>query len=73
MKDAAPDPKLLSLAKPALDIGLFTNQVDEIASFWQDAIGVAFDHILPISKTVRQHRHTFGHGVLKINQSKELI
>lgn len=72
-KEAASELKHLSLAKPALDIGLFTNQADQLASFWQEAIGAEFDHILPISKTVRQHRHTFGHGVLKINQSKQRL
>lgn len=61
----------LKLAKDALDIGLFTEQSDEVIKFWVDKAGVEEDHVLPISKTVKQHRFAFGDGVLKINQSKE--
>jgi hypothetical protein len=45
------------LAKDALDVGLFTNQLKAQLSFWQHQVGLAFDHLLPVGGGVRQHRH----------------
>ncbi len=58
----------MQLAKPALDIGLFTNDFAAISEFWATHTGVAFDHLQPVSPGVNQHRFTLGDGVLKINE-----
>ncbi len=59
------------LAKDCLDIGLFTNNLDEMLSFWQNEIGLTFDHMLPLGGGVRQYRHDFGGAVLKINHARD--
>jgi lactoylglutathione lyase len=57
----------MNLAKPRVDIGLNTNQLEEMLAFWQGEMGVPFDHVLPIRKGQKQHRHDLLGSVLKIN------
>src|SRR5664279_4934742 len=57
----------MHLAKPRVDIGLNTNRLDEMLAFWQGEVGVPFDHVLPIRKGQKQHRHDLLGSVLKIN------
>ncbi len=61
----------MELAKPALDVGLYTNQLDPMLAFWQDQAKVPFSEMLPVGKGVRQHRHAIGDSVLKINHQRE--
>ncbi|HEY2660197.1 MAG TPA: VOC family protein [Caulobacteraceae bacterium] len=57
----------MQLAKPRIDIGLSTNNLQPMLAFWQDRIGVPFDHKLPIRKGHDQYRHDLMGSVLKIN------
>ncbi len=58
------------LAKDALDVGLYTNQLAPMLAFWQGEAGLAFDHMIPIGGGVRQHRHDHSGGVFKLNHSR---
>jgi lactoylglutathione lyase len=60
----------LKLAKPALDVGLYTNQLDPSLAFWQDQVGLVYGGMLPLGGGVRQHRHALGDSVLKVNHSR---
>lgn len=57
----------MNLAKPRVDIGLNTNNLDAMLAFWQKEVGLAFDHLLPIRKGMKQHRHDALGSVVKIN------
>lgn len=59
------------LAKDALDIGLFTNQLEPMLAFWQEEVGLPFDHMLPVAGGVRQYRHDFQGAVLKLNDARD--
>ena len=61
----------MQLAKPRVDIGLSTNHLEPMLSFWQGAAGVPFDHLLPIRPGHDQHRHDANGSVLKINWHAE--
>ena len=37
-------------------------------AFWQDEIGLPFDHTQPIRRGQNQHRHDLCGAILKINQ-----
>ena len=63
----------MNLAKPRVDIGLNTNRLDEMLAFWQGEMGVPFDHVLPIRRGVKQHRHDANGSVLKINSHFEAL
>jgi lactoylglutathione lyase len=57
----------MRLVKPMFDIGLSTNEIEPMLSFWQGEIGAPFDRILPIRPGMEQHRHALMGSVLKIN------
>jgi catechol 2,3-dioxygenase-like lactoylglutathione lyase family enzyme len=61
----------MNLAKPRVDIGLNTNNLEAMLAFWQGEAGVKFDHVLPIRKGMKQHRHDALGSVVKINHQTE--
>ncbi|HEY6599956.1 MAG TPA: VOC family protein [Pseudomonadales bacterium] len=61
----------MRIAKAALDVGLFTNQLDPMLGFWQREVGLPFHETLPVGDGVRQLRHGIGESVLKINHSRD--
>ncbi len=63
----------MDLAKPAIDIGLFTNQLEPMLSFWQNTVGVPFSELLPVGKGVHQHRHAIGRSVFKLNHVRDVL
>ena len=63
----------IKFAKPAFDIGLFTNNPDAMVEFWLSQDAFTFDHVLRISRSLTQHRLSFGHGVLKINATVDNV
>ncbi len=63
----------MKLAKYALDVGLYTNQLDPSLAFWQDQVGLKYNEMLPLGGGARQHRHTVGDSVLKVNHSRHKL
>ena len=61
----------MELAKPRVDIGLATDNLETMLAFWQGEAGVPFDHLLRIRRGQNQHRHDVNGSVLKINNSTE--
>jgi lactoylglutathione lyase len=63
----------MNLAKPRVDVGLNTNNLEPMLRFWQQDVGAKFDHVLPVAKGTRQHRHDINGSVLKINHHREQL
>ena len=61
----------MELAKNHIDVGLFTNATEEMLAFWQQKVGLPFDHLLPVGGGVRQHRHDMNGSVMKINDVRD--
>ena len=61
----------MKLAKPALDIGLNTNQLDAMLAFWQEQAHVPYAELLKVGGGLHQHRHAIGDSVLKINHPRD--
>jgi len=59
------------LAKQHLDVGLFTNDLEPMLEFWQGAVGLPFEEVLPTGGGGHQHRHGLNGGVLKINHIRD--
>ncbi len=57
----------MELAKPRVDIGLSTNDLQPMLAFWQEQAGIPFDHLLKIRRGQDQHRHDVLGSVLKVN------
>ena len=64
---------MLKLAKPALDVGLFTNQRDAMLHYWQQQVGLTCTEMLPLGGGLQQHRHAIGDSVLKLNHARETL
>ena len=62
---------MLHLAKPRVDLGLHTNDRDAMLAFWQDEIGLPYDHMLKLGGGRQQHRHDLLGSVLKINHVRD--
>jgi len=61
----------MKLAKPCLDLGLGTNQRDEQLSFWQNDVGLSYDHMGKLGGGMQQHRHHLHGSILKVNHARD--
>lgn len=60
----------MDLAKPRIDFGLTTTNLEPMLRFWQDEAGLPLDHVLPIRRGHNQHRHDALGSVIKINHTE---
>jgi lactoylglutathione lyase len=66
-------PAPLRLAKPALDLGLFTTRPEALRAFWEGQMGLPFNHLLKVGRGQDQHRFDLpGGSVLKVNAVADL-
>src|SRR6266851_4957940 len=61
----------MELAKKKIDVGLSTNNLDAMLDFWQNTVGLRFDHVLPVRRGQKQYRHDAAGSVVKINHYRE--
>jgi lactoylglutathione lyase len=61
----------VDLAKPCIDVGLFTDDLDASLRFWQDEVGLPFEELLPTGGGNQQHRHAMNGSVLKLNHPRQ--
>lgn len=61
----------MKLAKPRIDVGLYTNRREELLAFWRDEVGLPYEELLPMGGGVQQHRLGLLGSVLKINHSRD--
>lgn len=57
----------MKLAKPHLDLGLFTRQIGRHREFWGGTVGLRLDHELELKKGWVQHRFDAHDSVIKVN------
>jgi lactoylglutathione lyase len=63
----------MHLAKQHLDIGLFSSKRDEQLAFWQETVGLSYDHMGKVGGGVQQHRHHMNGSILKMNHSRDAL
>ena len=61
----------MDLAKNHVDVGLFTNDLEPMLTFWQHEVGLPFEELLPTGGGNRQHRHAMNGSVLKLNHARD--
>jgi lactoylglutathione lyase len=64
---------MVDLAKPAIDIGLYTNSREAQLDFWQQQAGVSFSELLRVGGGVHKLRHAIGDSILKINDCRDTL
>ena len=60
----------MKLAKQHLDVGLFSTRRDEQLAFWQESVGLPYDHMGKLGGGMQQHRHHMNGSILKMNHSR---
>jgi hypothetical protein len=60
----------MELAKNFLDIGLFTNRLDEMKGFYGERLRLPYEELLPLGGGMQQHRYGLLGSVLKINHAR---
>ncbi len=63
----------MNLAKPYIDIGIYTNQIDAQLDFWRGEIGLEYQELLKVGSGVHQHRLNLDGSVLKLNNARERL
>ncbi len=61
----------MKLSKPQIDVGLFTDNLDAMQSYYQDKLGLPFAARAEIENVLAQYRHQAGASVLKINTGSD--
>jgi hypothetical protein len=61
----------MELAKPCLDVGLYTDRYDDLRAFYCDGIGLPYEELLRAGRGIHQHRVGLHGSVLKLNSSRE--
>jgi lactoylglutathione lyase len=61
----------MELAKRFVDVGIFTNRIDEMRAFYAEQIRLPYEELLPVGGGVRQYRYSLLGSVLKINHSRD--
>jgi catechol 2,3-dioxygenase-like lactoylglutathione lyase family enzyme len=63
----------MNLAKQHLDVGLFSNNRDGQLAFWQQTVGLPYDHMGKVGGGVQQHRHHMNGSILKMTHSRDAL
>jgi len=61
----------MQLAKNVMDVGLSTSNLEPMLRFWQQDVGLRFDHVLPVRRGRKQYRHDAQGSVIKLNHHAE--
>jgi catechol 2,3-dioxygenase-like lactoylglutathione lyase family enzyme len=63
----------MQLAKPVIDVGLSTNNLEPMLRFWQQDVDLRLDQVLPVRRGQKQYRHKEQGSVIKINHHADLL
>ena len=63
----------MHLAKPCIDIGIYTNNREDQLDFWQHQVGLPFEELLKLGGGSQQHRHSLNGSIFKLNHSRNPI
>ncbi len=61
----------MKLAKNYIDIGIQTNQREEMLVFWGKTIGLPYEELLKVGGGMHQHRHSLNGSVFKLNHLRD--
>ncbi len=63
----------VEIVKPAVDVGIQTNDWPAHEAFWAHDLGLPFDHLLKIRGGIHQHRFHLGGAILKVNDHRDAL
>lgn len=63
----------MKLVKQKIDIGLYTNLRQPQLNFWQQIVGLEFDHLGKLGGGVHQLRHHCNGSIIKVNHARDSL
>jgi predicted enzyme related to lactoylglutathione lyase len=63
----------MELAKQCVDVGLFTNQLEEMQAFYGERLRLPYEEMLALGGGARQYRYGLLGSVLKINHTRDAL
>jgi lactoylglutathione lyase len=63
----------MDLNRPQIDVGLFTNRIDEMKAFYGENLGLQFESVMPVGGGFKQHRYIANGSIIKLMESRELL
>jgi catechol 2,3-dioxygenase-like lactoylglutathione lyase family enzyme len=63
--------KLMELNRPQVDVGLFTNRINEMKAFYGESLGLQFESELPVGGNFRQHRFVDNGSIIKLMDARD--
>src|SRR5438876_11808889 len=63
----------MELAKPQVDVGIFTRQLEAMQAFYGERLGLQFESVLPVGGGFRQHRYLCNGSVIKLMHSRDAL
>src|SRR5438876_8236986 len=63
----------MDLAKPQVDVGLFTRQLEAMQAFYGERLGLQFESVLPVGGGFRQYRYLCNGSVIKLMHSRDAL
>lgn len=63
----------MELAKPQVDVGIFTHQLEAMQAFYGEKLGLQFESVLPVGGGFRQYRYLCNGSVIKLMHSRESL
>src|SRR5271156_4552005 len=61
----------MELAKQFIDVGIFTNRIDEMRAFYGEQVRLPYEELLKVGGGARQYRYGLLGSVLKINHVRD--
>jgi lactoylglutathione lyase len=61
----------MDIAKPHLDVGLYTQQWPMSRAFWEQQAGLVYDHMGKLGGGVQQHRFHANGSIIKVNHARD--
>lgn len=61
----------MELAKPQVDVGIFTHHLEPMQAFYGEKLGLAFESVLPVGGGFKQYRYLCNGSVIKLMHSRE--
>ena len=61
----------MELARPQVDVGIFTNKLEAMQAFYGDTLGLAFESMMPVGGRMRQYRYLANGSVIKLMHARD--
>lgn len=61
----------MKLAKDYIDIGVQTNNLEDMLAFWRDEVGLPYEELLKVGSGTHQHRLGLNGSVFKLNSIRD--